>query len=157
LASAARQLAVSLAVLAGAGCDKQPDSSGAVKPAAVHQDRVQGTLSLAGKDLALGACTAGYDRGTWVEVATATGALHFETKQLSWAGQVVPCTQLDRRWGGGQRDNGSAFWRGTLLFQCTTPAGPLHGDLTLDCGHTTDAERTELDRHGQNVRETGQP
>ena len=91
---------------------------------------------------------------TYVELVTAQGTLRFEDKQLFWArpddvsrGPALACDKLDRSWGGGQRKDGTSYFRGHLIFACRGPGGTLAGDVTLDCGGTTAEERAQLDRN----------
>jgi hypothetical protein len=44
------------------------------------------------------------------------------------------------------------YWRGTLSFQCRGPSGEVAGDLDLDCGGITDAERANLDKQREDLR-----
>jgi hypothetical protein len=112
-----------------------------------NPDKLTGTLALDGKPLALMACQPAHAVHTYVVVTTDRGALRFEDQQLSWSGEPLTCAKLDRSWGGGNRTDGSSYWRGMLDFDCTGPAGHLVGRLDLDCGHITAPERADLDRH----------
>lgn len=119
---------------------------------------VQGTLSLDGKPLAITKCRAGRGVTTYVELVTAAGKLRFEDKQLFWTkddfgrGDKLECEKLDRSWGGGLRKDGTSYFRGHLIFVCRGPAGPLAGDVTVDCGGITAEEREQLDKNRADMR-----
>ena len=115
---------------------------------------VTGSLSLDGKPLTVSSCRAGRGVTTYVEVLTAQGKLRFEDKQLFWAtdvaagrGDKLECQKLDRSWGGGMRTDGTAYFRGHLIFACRGPAGAVTGDLMIDCGRITAEERASLDKN----------
>ena len=115
---------------------------------------VQGSLSLDGKPLTVSSCRAGRGVTTYVEILTAQGKLRFEDKQLFWAttaehgrGDKLDCPKLDRSWGGGMRTDGTAYFRGHLIFACRGPAGAVAGDLMIDCGRITAEERASLDKN----------
>jgi len=122
---------------------------------------VQGTLSLDGKPLAVTKCRAGRGVTTYVELVTAAGKLRFEDKQLFWTpqakgdfgrGDKLECDKLERSWGGGLRKDGTSYFRGHLIFVCRGPAGPLAGDVTVDCGGITPEERAQLDKNRADMR-----
>jgi len=139
---------VASAVLAS-GCSKrerEPVPHRGSGSAAVP-DRIEGTLTVDGAPVAITACRPGRGVTTFVELVTAKGTLRFENKQLAWNGQVLDCTKLDRSWGGGQRPDGSAYFRGTLRFAC----GAITGDVTVDCGNITPTERGQLDANRQQM------
>ncbi|MBA3503770.1 MAG: hypothetical protein M4D80_06015 [Myxococcota bacterium] len=132
-----------LLVVVACGSEKKPP-----KP------EVQGSLSLDGKPLTVSSCRAGRGVTTYVEVLTAQGKLRFEDKQLFWAttaadgrGDKLDCQKLDRSWGGGMRPDGTAYFRGHLIFACRGPAGAVTGDLMIDCGRITAEERASLDKN----------
>ena len=77
----------------------------------------------------------------FVEVDTSLGTLRFGEGKLFWDGNELACAKLDRSWGGGIRQDGSTYFRGTLVFRC----GKLEGDLALSCGGITAAEAAQLD------------
>ena len=107
-----------------------------------------GTLSIDGVPLAMTACTSGHDKTVFVEVATARGTLHFQNRSLMWNGETMACDALPTNkaiWGGGTRADGTAYFRGELKFTCKTRSGTVDGDLDLECGHITPAERAQLD------------
>jgi hypothetical protein len=122
---------------------------------------VSGSLSLDGKPLTVSSCRAGRGVTTYVEVLTVQGKLRFEDKQLFWAtdvaaragsrandrGDKLECQKLDRSWGGGMRPDGTAYFRGHLIFACRGPAGAVTGDLMIDCGRITAEERASLDKN----------
>ncbi|HEU0031710.1 MAG TPA: hypothetical protein VFQ53_13825 [Kofleriaceae bacterium] len=116
-------------------------------------DVVRGTLTIAGKPETLGACKPGHAPATFVEVVGSTGTLHYESTKLSWNGEVLACAKLDRSWGGGTRLDGTSYWRGTLSFRCTGAPGEIAGDLTLDCGNITAAERAQLDANRKQMQD----
>ena len=114
---------------------------------------VTGSLSLDGKPLAIVSCRAGRGVTTYVELLTAEGKLRFEDKQLFWSkqdpgrGDKLECEKLDRSWGGGMRKDGTAYFRGHLIFACKGPVGAITGDVTMDCGGITAEERASLDKN----------
>jgi hypothetical protein len=122
-----------LAALAGA-CTKPPP------PPVVE---LTGTLTVDGAGVGLTRCRPGHDVHVFVEIDTAQGTLRFGDGKLSWRGRELACDKLDRSWGGGVRQGGSAYFRGTLGFRC----GSLVGDLALDCGQITAEEATALARN----------
>jgi hypothetical protein len=129
--------------------------------APVAPREITGTLVVDGTPLAIGACRPRASGHVFVEIVTPRGVLRFEDKQLFWQptlaspdrGAPLTCTRLDRSWGGGSRPDGSAYWRGTLAFDCADGARTVTGDLVLDCGQITPAERAQLDANGQGLRE----
>jgi hypothetical protein len=134
------RIALLLVLLAACESREKPPAP-SKKPA--HD--VRGTLSLENAPLAISACTVGRGITTFVELATEKGTLRFEDQRLFWSGAELACSRLDRSWGGGQRKDGSHYFRGTLIFVCKGPPGALAGDLTIDCGGTTLAEKADLD------------
>jgi hypothetical protein len=112
-----------------------------------NPDTFSGTLSLDGAPLALLACRPAHAVHVYVVVTTSRGELRFEDQQLYWNQQPLTCAKLDRSWGGGNRADGTSYWRGMLDVDCTGPSGHLAGRLDLDCGHITPAERAELDKN----------
>lgn len=137
--------AVALALLVAA-CGKGDTKSTTSK-------EVEGSLSLGGKPLTVTACRAGRGVTTYVELVTAAGKLRFENQHLYWAqkdfgrGDELACDKLERSWGGGLRKDGTAYFRGHLIFVCRGPTGPLTGDVTVDCGRITAEERASLDKN----------
>ena len=135
-----------LLLLALVACGGEKDKPPPAKP------EVQGTLSLDGKPLTIVRCRAGQDVTTYVELLTARGKLRFEDKQMWWSaddpgrGDKLECEKLDRSWGGGKRKDGTAYFRGHLIFVCRGPVGALAGDVTVDCGSITAEEREQLDK-----------
>ncbi len=117
------------------------------------QPEITGTLTLNGKPVTSMACRAGAAVHIFVDVVTPQGVLRFEDKQLAFAGQPLTCDKLDRSWGGGRRPDNSAYWRGTLAFSCTADKTEIVGDLALDCGNITPAERAQLDGQRKDLRE----
>jgi len=131
--------------------DQGSAASGSAPPAATP-DVLRGSISVDGEAATLTACRPGHAVHTYVDVATSKGTLRFEDGRLYWQqdssavsrGEELACDKLDRSWGGGFRTDGTAYWRGTLAFACRGPA-TIAGDLTLDCGHITAEERSQLD------------
>jgi hypothetical protein len=113
------------------------------EPSPMARDRVTGTLTVAGAPARLLQCRVGHAVHVFVEVDTTLGTLGFGEGKLSWRGGEQVCQKLDRSWGGGVRQDGSAYFHGTLDFRC----GPLAGNLALDCGRITPAEAAELARN----------
>ncbi len=109
---------------------------------------VTGTLTVDGTAATLKACRPGHAVHVFVEVDTSAGLLRFGEGKLYWNGTELTCTKLDRSWGGGVRGDDSAYFRGTLAFDC----GKVTGDLKLDCGHITLEERAELDKNAAAAR-----
>jgi hypothetical protein len=120
-----------------------------------HHD-FTGTLSLDNAPLVISKCHAGHAATTFVEVVTDKGKLRFEDRQLFWSadpaqkGDKLDCEKLDRSWGGGQRADGTAYFRGHLIFACHAPVA-IRGDIMLDCGAITAQERSELDKNRQDM------
>lgn len=136
---------VALLVLALAAC-KGENQQPAARP------DVSGTLSIDGKPIEVTACRAGRGVTTYVELVTARGKLRFEDQKLFWSadrdfgkGDQLACDKLDRSWGGGMRKDGTAYWRGQLMFACKGPPGAISGDVKIDCGRITAEERAQLD------------
>ncbi len=127
---------------------------------ATASPEVQGTLALDGKPLVVTRCMPGRGVTTFVELATAVGKLRFEDRQLFWnrdiaavtRGDRLECEKLDRSWGGGQRPDGSSYFRGTLDFRCIGTVGALVGNVTADCGQITAEERRSLDENRDKTR-----
>ncbi len=98
-------------------------------------------------------CRPGAAVHIFVEVVTPEGVLRFEDQKLAWNGEPLTCARLDRSWGGGRRPGNVAYWRGTLAFDCKAGARTVSGDLSLDCGNITAAERAELDAHRTQLKD----
>jgi hypothetical protein len=134
-----------LLLLALAACKSE-------KKAAATKPDVQGTLAIAGKPTDVTTCRAGRGVTTYVELVTGQGKLRFENQKLYWSqtdfgrGDELTCDKLDRSWGGGTRKDGTAYFRGHLIFVCKGPPGTVTGDLTVDCGRITPEERAQLDQ-----------
>ena len=118
------------------------------EPAATPAPEVTGALSIAGAPARLVRCRPGHGVHVFVEVDTSAGTLRFGDGKLYWQGSERSCAKLDRRWGGGIRRDGSAYFRGTLALAC----GDLTADLALDCGHVTPDEARELTRNADEAR-----
>lgn len=131
-------------------------------------DRIEGTLTLDGKPLAITACRPGRDPQLYVDLVTASGALRFvsgEAERLFWnprpdantRGEPISCAIPHRSWGGGTRKDGAAYFRGELAFSCPgapgTLEGTLEGKVSLDCGDIRPAEREGLDEQRRRKRE----
>jgi hypothetical protein len=121
------------------------------KPSA-PADKISGTLERNGTPLAIERCLAGRGATTFVELVTPEGKLRFEEAQLFWTddraavsrGTALACEKLDRSWGGGQRTDGTSYFRGMLDFRCTG-AGSFTGKVEIECGKLTAEERKSLD------------
>ena len=110
------RLAWPLAALWVAACGKSAPAS----------KEVTGTFTVKGDAVTVTKCRP--DRGAngvFVVLSTPKGALRFENKKLWWNGDdpdgkfpgaALDCKKLDRSWGGGQRADGTAYFRGTLDF-----------------------------------------
>lgn len=108
---------------------------------------ITGSLVIHGKDVsAKMRCKPGAAVHIFVDIETPEGTLRFEDQKLRLGGDELSCAKLDRRWNGARRPDGTAYWRGTLVFRCTSELGPIEGDLDLACGNITLEERAELDR-----------
>lgn len=134
-----------LAALAAFGCRE-------AKP---REREITGTLSIGGRDVASAmTCRPGAAVHIFVDIVTPEGTLRFEDQKLTLGGAPLACTKLDRSWGGGRRPGNVAYWRGTLAFECTGEAGRVvRGDLALDCGNITPAERAALDANRKTLRD----
>ncbi len=143
---------LALVLLIAAGCDKT---------APARPPEVTGTLVVGGETLVPLSCRPGRAVHTFVDVRSPKGILRFEDRELYWAadanavgaGTKLTCTKLDRSWGGGSRPDGSVYWRGILVFECSAGETPLKGDLDLDCGNITAEERQQLDGQRENMRD----
>jgi hypothetical protein len=137
-----------LLLLAACGSSDEPAAVVGVEHAS---DVVTGSLLVDGQPAALGACRPGHAIHVFVELATSRGKLRFEDTKLYWnpavdspdRGAELACRDLQRSWGGGNRADGTSYWRGTLMFDC----GSVKGNVTLDCGGITAAERAQLDQN----------
>ncbi len=144
--------ALVVAVACGHGC-------GSHAPARAPE--VTGTLSVGGEALSPLTCRPGRAAHAFVEVVSPKGILRFEDRALFWtadvnavgAGTQLACGKLDRSWGGGSRPDGSSYWRGILVFECTLGPTVVRGDLDLDCGNITAEERQQLDGQRENMRD----
>ncbi len=160
--SAPTGVALPLLVLVACGSkdpDRPPPTPDPPKIFRNPSDKINGTLLVDGNRVELEACLPGHEEHTFVSVRTAKGTLKFEEGKLYWnGGDALGCDKLDRSWGGGVRDDKSAYWRGTLTFKCTVDCSritgdhckgkmlqEIDGDLALDCGNITDEERRQLD------------
>ncbi len=112
---------------------------------------VTGTITVSGEVARIERCRPGHAVHVFVEVDTSAGTLRFGEGKLYWNGSELACTKLDRRWGGGVRADSSAYFRGTLAFDCPH----VTGTLSLDCGHITPEERAELDKNAAAARGSG--
>ena len=150
-----------LAMLAGA-CGS--------KAAAPASREVTGTLVIGGATVTVTKCRPDHGLSTYVVLENAKGAVRFEDKRMYWnpddtegftGGHPLDCTRLDRSWGGGVRADGTAYFRGTLAFDCAYTGGgagagkatKITGDLTVDCGNITAEERAQLDGHRKDLRD----
>lgn len=138
---------LALALTAAAACSRAAPDDGP------RPDAVTGTLTLDGAALGIDRCVPGRTGGALhLDLVTARGTLRYvpyQAAQVIWAGAPVPCTRLERSWGGGSRADGSSYFRGRIVLAC----GPLAGDLTADCGAITPEERRDLDAHRHELRE----
>jgi hypothetical protein len=141
-----------LGLVAACGSKSAPTSS-----------EVSGTLSVAGESVTVTKChpDRGID-GVYVILETPKGALRFEAKKLYWnsedtegfmRGATLDCSRVDRSWGGGTRADGTAYFRGTLEFDCHAGATAFAGKLTLDCGNITAEERAGLDKQRADLQD----
>ncbi|CAN5906338.1 hypothetical protein BH11MYX3_BH11MYX3_43520 [soil metagenome] len=142
-----------LMLVALAACSKSAPAS----------TEVTGTFEVKGASATVTGCRPDHDiDGTYVVLETTAGALRFTNKQLWWNGDdpkgfakgaVLDCTRLDRSWGGGLRQDGTSYWRGTLSFDCHDGPHTFTGNLTIDCGNITAEERASLDKQRTDLRD----
>jgi hypothetical protein len=123
------------------------------------EGELRGTFTVGAAPARLERCRPGHAVHVFVEVDTSLGTLRFGEGKLYWDGNELTCAKLDRSWGGGIRQDGSTYFRGTLAFRCGkldgrgTPTGSaaewrrgsIEGDLRLSCGQVTPAEAAQLD------------
>ncbi|MFN0251122.1 MAG: hypothetical protein ACKV2T_29880 [Kofleriaceae bacterium] len=115
---------------------------------------IAGSLSIHGVDVSSTMkCQPGAAVHIFVDIVTPEGTLRFEDQKLRLDGEELRCDKLDRSWNGTRRPDGTAYWRGTLAFDCSkraasgsTEPGAIKGDLQLACGGITLEERAQLDR-----------
>ena len=149
-------------LLVVAACSKDPPSNEMETPGKSHaSDVLTGTLRIGETPVTLKACRPGRTARVFVEVVTSGGRLRFEDTHLYWSpeldskarGDQLACDQLDRSWGGGNRADGTSYWRGSLTFMCMYGKTPIAGMLTLDCGKITAEERAQLDSNRKEMQE----
>jgi hypothetical protein len=114
-------------------------------PTAAAHDELSGTFRVGPAPARLIACKPGHGVHVFVDVETSLGTLRFGEGKLRWDGAELACEKLDRRWGGGVRNDGSAYFRGMLDFRC----GKLVGQLNLDCGGVSASEGAELEKNAR--------
>jgi hypothetical protein len=108
---------------------------------------ITGSLTIHGVDVSSKMkCQPGAAVHIFVDIVTPEGTLRFEDQKLRLNGEELRCDKLDRKWNGTRRPNGTAYWRGTLAFDCAGEPGRIVGDLQLACGNITLEERAQLDR-----------
>lgn len=108
---------------------------------------ITGSLSIHGVDVSSKMqCKPGAAVHIFVDIVTPEGTLRFEDQKLRMNGEELACGKLDRKWNGARRPDGTAYWRGTLAFDCSTEIGAIKGDLDLACGNITLEERAQLDK-----------
>jgi hypothetical protein len=116
-------------------------------------DVLQGTLRVGDTVAALVACRPGHAERVFVDVDTSLGTLRFQNMKLYWQRAELTCKKLDRSWGGGIRSNNTAYWRGSLDFDCQVGEARLVGMLKLDCGMITAEERASLDANRHELQD----
>jgi hypothetical protein len=115
---------------------------------------ITGTLVISGHDVSSKMqCRPGAAMHIFVDIVTPQGTLRFEDQKLSLEGEVLACDKLDRKWNGARRPDGTAYWRGTLAFDCAHEPGRITGDLVLACGNLTLEERAALDKADRELEE----
>ncbi len=148
-------------------CEGKPpagDPAGGAPPRPAVPDRIEGTLALDGKPLAITGCRPGHQGTVYVDLVTAAGALRFvggEAERMFWnprpdaneRGAPIECSIPHRSWGGTRRQDGTTYFRGELAFACRGPAGALDGKVSLECGNITPLERALLDDGRRRRRE----
>jgi len=149
-------------LLVVAACSKDPPSKVMETPGkSSASDVLTGTLRVGESPVTLTACRPGRTTRVFVEVVTSGGRLRFEDMHLYWnpdvdskaRGDELACEKLDRSWGGGNRADGTSYWRGSLAFTCTHGETPIAGSLTLDCGNITAIERSQLDGNRKEMQD----
>jgi hypothetical protein len=158
----ALQIALAAILFSGCGKDREPAPDPAASGSqAAAADVLDGTLSVGGEPARLVACQPGHDGRVFLDVVSSRGTVRFRDARLWWnprsgdPGHELACDRLDRSWGGGVRLDGTAYWRGTLRFQCRHEAMAIDGDLVLDCGQITAQERAQLDANRDRARDEG--
>ncbi|MBX3157368.1 MAG: hypothetical protein KF773_15440 [Deltaproteobacteria bacterium] len=159
-------LAIPAAACGGKSDDPAPKmGSGSGAQVVRVPDKIAGKLHVNGVAQELVACVPGQtpapDPHTFVAVITRNGAVRFENQALHWSldttgktrGEALTCEKLDRSWGGGEHREtpNTYYWRGKLSFRCRGNAGEITGELELDCGNLTAAEREKLDRQREDL------
>jgi len=143
-----------LAAVLVVGCSSDPASAPETKNPPSAADKLTGNLAVGGEPATLTQCVLGHRERVFVEVVTSKGTLRYENTNLYLGGVLLECKRLDRSWGGGIRGNGTAYWRGTLDFQCTSGGTtPVVGKLDLDCGQITPEERAQLDQNRSDMKQ----
>jgi hypothetical protein len=141
----------------------RPGSGSAATAAPAVPDKIEGTLTLDGRPLAIERCRPGRDGTIYVDLVTAAGALRFlggEAEHMFWnprpdanvRGPAIACAIPHRSWGGGTRPDGAAYFRGELVFSCEGPPA-IAGKVSLDCGDIRPDERASLDEQRRQKRE----
>jgi hypothetical protein len=146
-----------LLVIACSACSsKDPPEPTIETPGTPNPNDVfTGEITVGADKPALIACKPGKTARVFVEVVTSKGKLRFEDMALYWnasadspmRGDRLECAKLDRSWGGGNRMDGTSYWRGTLAFACMHGEVSISGNLDLDCGMITAEERVQLDKN----------
>jgi len=146
-----------------------PGSGEVVAPRPVVPDRIEGTLTRDGQPLEIVRCRPGHAGTVYVDLVTAAGALRFvsgDADHMYWnprpeaneRGASLDCSIPHRSWGGARRDeDGTAYFRGELAFECQGAAGAFRGKVSLDCGNISPLERALLDDGRRRRREAAQP
>lgn len=115
---------------------------------------ITGTLVIHGTDVSSKMqCKPGAAVHIFVDIVTPEGTLRFEDQTLRLDGEALACDKLDRKWNGTRRPNGTAYWRGTLAFDCASEPGRVVGELELACGNPTLEEKAQLDRAARELDE----
>lgn len=154
---------------AGLGCGKKADDKadpqGSGSAPAVEPDRYVGALSLDGKPLEITRCRPGHNESQAIhlDLVTTAGVLRFVpyVPQMRWnpkpdstePGAPIECTDLQRSWGGGNRPDGTTYFRGRLIFYCKFGTSVIAGDVNVDCGNITPLERKLLDENQKKNRD----
>jgi hypothetical protein len=142
--------AVVLLIVAACGgkSDEPPQpTAGSGSQRTGPNDKLTGSVEIAGKPATLRTCTPGRAVHTYVDIATSAGTLRFDNGELSLDGARLACDRLDRSWGAGARSDGTSYFRGKLDFAC----GTVIGKLDLECGGLTTAERLQLESNRQDM------
>lgn len=119
-----------------AGCS----SSNEIDKVGEAGDHIEGTVIVDGMPATPTGCRAARAERVYVDIATSHGTLRYRDTKLYWNGVELSCHKLDRKWQGGGRPDGTAYWKGMFDVVCESPYR-LTAKLELECGRLTAEER----------------